>query len=99
MSALLITGLRLFYKEYVLTPRGKDMNPELGLVVAASPDRRLSYLSGCGNEILILVVEGQTIGCRPRGTSQEFTCQSIKFRWFTHPIDIFLYPIPKPKKF
>ena len=31
-------------KEYVLTPRGKDMNPELGPVVAASPERRLSYL-------------------------------------------------------
>jgi hypothetical protein len=45
MSALLITGLRLFYKEYVLTPRGKDMNPELGPVVAASPDRKLTYLS------------------------------------------------------
>jgi hypothetical protein len=46
MSALLIAGLRLFYKEYVLTPRGKDMNPELGPVVAASPENRLSYLSG-----------------------------------------------------
>jgi hypothetical protein len=31
-------------KEYVLTPRGKDMNPVLGPVVAASPERRLSYL-------------------------------------------------------
>jgi len=40
MSALLITGLRLFYKEYVLTPRGKDMNPELGPVVAASPGKK-----------------------------------------------------------
>jgi len=40
MSALLITGLRLFYKEYVLTPRGKDMNPELGPVVAASPEKK-----------------------------------------------------------
>jgi hypothetical protein len=44
MSALLITGLRLFYKEYVLSPRGKDMNPELGPVVAASPEKRLSHL-------------------------------------------------------
>ena len=40
MSALLITGLRLFYKEYILTPRGKDMNPELGPVVAASPEKK-----------------------------------------------------------
>jgi NNP family nitrate/nitrite transporter-like MFS transporter len=55
MSALLITGLRLFYKEYVLTPRGKDMNPELGPVVAASPNRKLTYLSYCGNEIFELV--------------------------------------------
>jgi hypothetical protein len=44
MSALLITGLRLFYKEYVLTPRGRDINPELGPVVAASLKRKLSYL-------------------------------------------------------
>jgi hypothetical protein len=50
MSALLMTGLRLF-KEHVLTPRGKDMNPELGPVVAASPGSKLSYLSGCGNGI------------------------------------------------
>jgi len=26
-------------KEYVLTPRGKDMNPVLGPVVAASPEK------------------------------------------------------------
>jgi hypothetical protein len=44
MSALLITGLKALSKEHVLTPRGKDMNPELGPVVAASPERRLSYL-------------------------------------------------------
>jgi hypothetical protein len=31
------------------------MNPELGLVVAASPKRKLTYLSGCGNEIFELV--------------------------------------------
>jgi hypothetical protein len=46
MSALLITGLRILYKEYVLTPRGKDMIPELGPVVTASPENRLLYPSG-----------------------------------------------------
>jgi hypothetical protein len=39
MSALLITGLRLF-KEHVLTPRGRDMIPELGPVVTVSPGKR-----------------------------------------------------------
>jgi hypothetical protein len=33
------------------------MNPELGPVVAASPKRRLSYLSGCGYGIFELVRE------------------------------------------
>jgi len=42
------------------------MKPELGPVVAASPERRLSYLRALGNVILVLVVEGQTIGCCPR---------------------------------
>jgi hypothetical protein len=37
MSALLITGSRALFKEIVLTPRGKDMNPELGPVVAVPP--------------------------------------------------------------
>jgi len=46
MAALLIIELRLLYKEYVLTPRGRDMNPELGPVVAASPENRLSHPSG-----------------------------------------------------
>ena len=72
--------IEALYKEYVLTPRGRDMNPELGPVVAASPERKLSYLWVLSNVILILVIEGQTIGCCPRGTSQEFTCQSMKFR-------------------
>jgi hypothetical protein len=57
MSALLITGLRLFYKEYVLTPRGKDMNPELGPVVAASPEKKLSYLWVLSKVILVLVID------------------------------------------
>jgi hypothetical protein len=52
MSALLITGSRALFKEIVLTPRGKDMNPELGPVVAASPNRELSYLSGRSNGIV-----------------------------------------------
>jgi hypothetical protein len=43
MSALLITGLGALFKEHVLTPRGKDMNPVLGPVVNASPERKLSY--------------------------------------------------------
>jgi hypothetical protein len=72
--------IEALYKEYVLTPRGRDMNPELGPVVAASPERKLSYLWVLSNVILILVIEGQTIGCCPRGTSQEFTCQSMKYR-------------------
>ena len=38
--------IEALYKEYVLTPRGRDMNPELGPVVAASPENRLLYLSG-----------------------------------------------------
>jgi hypothetical protein len=63
MSALLITGLKALSKEHVLTPRGKDMNPVLGPVVAASPERMLSYLSGCSNEIFELV--------RPRGLEQS----------------------------
>jgi hypothetical protein len=56
MSALLITGSRALFKEIVLTPRGKDMNPVLGPVVAASPESRLSYLSGCGNGTFILLI-------------------------------------------
>jgi hypothetical protein len=43
--------IEALYKEYVLTPRGRDMNPVLGPVVTASPKNRLSYLSGCGNRI------------------------------------------------
>ena len=43
--------IEALHKEYVLTPRGRDMNPELGPVVAASPENRLSYLSGCSNGI------------------------------------------------
>jgi len=43
--------IEALYKEYVLTPRGRDMNPEFGPVVAASPGNRLSYLSGCSNGI------------------------------------------------
>ena len=43
--------IEALYKEYVLTPRGRDMNPELGSVVAASPDSKLSYLLGCGSRI------------------------------------------------
>jgi hypothetical protein len=54
MSALLITGLRLF-KEHVLTPRGRDMIPELGPVVTASPGSKLSYLKAGGNVIFKLV--------------------------------------------
>jgi len=42
-------------KEYVLTPRGKDMNPVLGPVVAASPERRLSYLYGLRQRYFMLV--------------------------------------------
>ena len=38
--------IEALYKEYVLTPRGRDMNPELGPVVAASPQNTLSYRSG-----------------------------------------------------
>ena len=91
--------IEALYKEFVLTPRGRDMNPELGPVVAASPERKLSYLWVLSNVILVLVIEEHAIGCCPRGTSQEFTCQSIKFRWCTDSSDIFLYPIPKPKKF
>ena len=41
--------IEALFKEIVLTPRGRDMNPELGPVVAASPEKRLSYLSGCDN--------------------------------------------------
>jgi hypothetical protein len=55
MSALLITGLRALFKEHALTPRGKDMNPVLGPVVAASPSRKLTYLSDYSNEILELL--------------------------------------------
>jgi hypothetical protein len=69
MSALLITGLRLFYKEYVLTPRGRDVNPEHGPVVAGSPVRKLSYLWVLRNVILILIIEGQTTGCCRRDPS------------------------------
>ncbi len=29
--------IKALYKEHVLTPRGRDMNPELGPVVTASP--------------------------------------------------------------
>jgi len=64
------------------------MNPVLGLVVAASPKRKLSYLWVLSKVIFVLVIEGQAIRCCPRGTRQEFTCQSIKFRWFTHSCDI-----------
>jgi hypothetical protein len=35
------------------------MNPELGPVVAASPERRLSYLSGWSNGIFKLVRDGR----------------------------------------
>ena len=42
-------------KEHVLTPRGKDMNPVLGPVVAASPERRLSYLYGLRQRYFMLV--------------------------------------------
>jgi len=52
MSALLITGLMALFKERVLTPRGKDMNPVLGPVVAASPGHRLSYQGGWFNGFL-----------------------------------------------
>jgi hypothetical protein len=38
------------------------MNPELGPVVAASPERKLSYLRVLNNVISILVTEEQTIG-------------------------------------
>jgi hypothetical protein len=63
MSALLITGLKALYKEHVLTPRGRDMNPVLGPVVAASANRKLTYLSDYHNEIFELV--------RPRGLEQS----------------------------
>jgi len=33
--------IKSLFKEHVLTPRGKDMNPVLGPVVAASP--KVSY--------------------------------------------------------
>ena len=46
--------IEALYKEYVLTPRGRDMNPELGPVVTASPEKRLSYLLGCGNVIFYI---------------------------------------------
>ena len=65
MSALLITGLGALFKEHVLTPRGKDMNPVLGPVVAASPERKLSYRWVLSNVILTPVIEGQTVGCYP----------------------------------
>ncbi len=55
MSALLITGLKALYKEHVLTPRGKDMIPKLGPVVASSPNRKLTYLYYYRNEIFELV--------------------------------------------
>jgi hypothetical protein len=46
--------IEALYKEYVLTPQSRDMNPELGTVVAASPENRLSYLSSCGNVIFFI---------------------------------------------
>ena len=48
--------IEALYKEYVLTPRGKDMNPELGPVVAASPIRKLTYLSDYANEIFEMLL-------------------------------------------
>jgi len=46
-------------KEHVLTPRGKDMNPVLGPVVAASPKRRLSYSQYLEQCIFELVRKGK----------------------------------------
>ena len=69
MSALLITGLRLLYKEYVLTPRGRDMNPELGPVVAPSLENSQSYISGCGNMIFFI------------GRSLVYFLFPYEFRW------------------
>jgi len=36
--------IKALQKEHVLTPRGRDMIPELGPVVTVSPDSKLSYL-------------------------------------------------------
>jgi hypothetical protein len=68
MSALLITGLRLF-KEHVLTPRGRDMIPELGPVVTVSPGSKLSYLGAGGNVIFKLVR-------KERGSQGDESCRN-----------------------
>ncbi len=59
MSALLITGSRALFKEIVLTPRGKDMIPELGPVVPASPGSKLSHLETASNVIFYCLGKGR----------------------------------------
>ena len=44
--------IEALYKENVLTPRGKDMIPELGPVVTVSPGSKLSYLYAWSNMLL-----------------------------------------------
>jgi hypothetical protein len=44
--------IEALYKEYVLTPRDKDMIPELGPVVTVSPGSKLSYLYAWSNVFL-----------------------------------------------
>jgi SNF2 family DNA or RNA helicase len=50
-------------KEHVLTPRGKDMIPELGPVVTVSPGSKLSYLYAWSNMFLSWL--GKEEGGRP----------------------------------
>jgi hypothetical protein len=79
MSALLITGLKLF-KEHVLTPRGRDMIPELGPVVTASPGSKLSYLGAGGKVILELVREGRGVFTPGLGCLVNKYCKKYNLR-------------------
>ena len=54
MSALLITGLYGSLMELVLTPRGKDMIPVLGPVVAISPKINLPHSQVFNNPVEII---------------------------------------------
>jgi hypothetical protein len=47
----MITGVKVLFKEIVLTPRGTDMILKFGPLVTASQNKKLTYLSDYANEI------------------------------------------------
>jgi len=51
MSTLMITGVKVLFKEIVLTPRGTELILKFGPLVSASQNRKLTSLSDYANEI------------------------------------------------